>query len=463
MSIHQLLIVRKSPETRSTSLHWAIATALLIAVAVAIIWPMSNAAADTAENAITGRSAIGPRALADAVSPPINGHSNPPASVNPQASNDATLSALTISPKNIIGFASDRHSYEVGVASTVTQATVTATPNDPGASVSYSGTDADSNTAGHQVDLSAGRNTVTVTVTAEDTSTTKTYTVNVNQGVTDPLGWKASDDLDGLIAKGNEFPTGIWSNGTTMWVVDSGDAKLYAYNLDTKQRDADKDFDTLIADNNPSPSGIWSNGTTMWVADIGDDKLYADRMSDKARDASKDFDTLSAAGNNTPVGIWSNGTTMWVADTEDDKLYAYRMSDKGRDAGRDFNTLIAAGNGTPTGIWSNGTTMWVGDSEDDKLYSYNTPPPSDDATLSALTLSPKDIIGFASDRDSYEVGVASTVSQVTVAATANYAGASVVITPADADSVTTGHQVALSGGRNTVTITVTAEDTTTTA
>ena len=75
------------------------------------------------------------------------------------ASTDATLSALTVSPKDITGFATDRSTrYEVGVASTVTQATITETTNDSAATVGYSTTDADDSTSGHQVDLSAGRN-----------------------------------------------------------------------------------------------------------------------------------------------------------------------------------------------------------------------------------------------------------------------------------------------------------------
>ena len=118
-----------------------------------------------------------------------------------------------------------------------------------------------------------------------------------------------------------------------------------------KTRDSSGDFDTLEAANNGIPSGIWSNGNTMWVADPGDDKIYAYRMADKQRDASKDFDTLSAAGNHNTAGIWSDGATMWVADPDDDKLYAYRMSDKTRDASKDFNTLDAE-NVFAYGIWS---------------------------------------------------------------------------------------------------------------
>ena len=194
-------------------------------------------------------------------------------------SDDTTLSALTVSPKDIIGFAAGRTSYEVGVASTVTTATVAATANNAFATVGYSGTDA-SSAAGHQVDLNAGQNAVTVTVTAEDT-TTQEYTVNINRGVTDSYGWKAADDLDGLIAASNGSPYGIWANSTTMWVADSFDKKIYAYNLSTKAHDASKDFNTLSAAGNDNPSGIWSDGQTMWVSDIGDKKLYAYRMSDK--------------------------------------------------------------------------------------------------------------------------------------------------------------------------------------
>ena len=98
-----------------------------------------------------------------------------------------------------IGFASDRTSYQVGVASTVAIATVTPTVNHPGAGVAYTPDDADDVTPGHQVDLSEGRNPVTITVTAEDGST-QDYTVSVNRGVTTGFGWNAEHDLDGIIA-----------------------------------------------------------------------------------------------------------------------------------------------------------------------------------------------------------------------------------------------------------------------
>ena len=298
-------------------------------------------------------------------------------------STDATLSALTVSPKDLIGFTADRTSYEVGVASTVTQATITATKSHSAATVAYSTTDAETS-AGHQVNLSAGRNEVTITVTAEDTTTTGTYTVSINRGVTAVFGWKASDDFDGLITAENNGPRGTWSDGTTIWVADGADIKLYAYNLGTKAHDASKDFDTLDAAENKNPWGIWSDGTTMWVADYGDSKVYAYNLTTKARDASKDFDTLLYA-----TGIWSDGTTMWVANQLPARIYAYDMGTKARDAGKDFDTLEAAGNSYPNGIWSNNITMWVTESEEEgneKLYAYNMASKARDADKDFNTL-----------------------------------------------------------------------------
>ena len=189
-------------------------------------------------------------------------------------------------------------------------------------------------------------------------------------------------DFDTLNAAGNVYLEGIWSDGVTMWVADDND-KLYAYDMTTKAHIPNSDFNTLSAAGNNGPEGIWSDGKTMWVADhngyadaTDGDKLYAYDMATKARVPSKDFDTLNAAGNNWPIGIWSDGITMWVSDWDDDKLYAYDMATKARVPSKDFNTLIAAGNNAPEGIWSDGTTMWVRDDADSMIYAYHMPPSS---------------------------------------------------------------------------------------
>ena len=62
-------------------------------------------------------------------------------------------------------------------------------------------------------------------------------------------------------------------------------------------------------------------GTPLWVVDWRDAKLYAYSMSDRSRDAGKDF-ALDADDQSTE-GLWSVGNTMWVASRDDGRLYAY--------------------------------------------------------------------------------------------------------------------------------------------
>ena len=205
-------------------------------------------------------------------------------------STDATLSRLTVDRAAVPGLDANRtRAYEFGVAHDVEQVTIGATTTSSHATVEYSGTDANGNLGGHQIDLSEGVNEVTVTVTSESTSVTKDYVLRVNRGSGDAREWKAADDIDTLITAGNTRPFGIWSNGTTMWVADFQDDKLYAYWLSSGARNSGR----TSTSTRPTPTrGIWSNGTTMWVAD-SDDTLYAYTLSTGDRDTSKEFDLHS--------------------------------------------------------------------------------------------------------------------------------------------------------------------------
>ena len=428
-----------------------------------------------------------------------------------QPATDATLSSLTVDGAAVPGLDADRtEAYEFGVAHDVAQVTVAAVPTDSGASAAYSVSDADGVTEGHQIDLSRGRNEVTVTVTAQDPTVTKTYVLRVNRGYSDLYEWKAVDDVDSLITAGNTDPAGVWSDGTTLWVADSADDKLYAYTLSTKARNSDSDIDLDSA--NGDAAGVWSDGTTLWVADSADDKLYAYTLSTKARNSDSDIDLDSANGD--AAGVWSDGTTLWVADSADDKAYAYTLSTKARNSGSDIDLSLGTIT-SPHGLWSDDTTLWVSgtvsasaaaveaytlsskardSSKDfdashlasvpvtgetflwgrgstmwmsapasDKVYSFNVAPPSTDATLSSLTVDGAAVPGLDADRtEAYEFGVAHDVAQVTVAAVPSDSEASAAYSVEDADDVAEGLQIDLSRGRNEVTVTVTAENPTVT-
>ena len=178
---------------------------------------------------------------------------------------------------------------------------------------------------------------------------------------------RASTDLDFT----NSDPItseGIWSDGVTLWEVDSFNQKIFSYNLNSKV-DADKDFNSLYSAGNHAPTGIWSNGDIMWVADQDDNTIYAYHLASRERHSSHDFGTnLNDAGNEDPHGLWSDGTTMWVSDKDDGKVYAFNLANKTYDATKDID--LDNNNTDPTGIWSNGFTFWVADYRDYKIYAY---------------------------------------------------------------------------------------------
>ena len=273
------------------------------------------------------------------------------------------LMSLVVAPRDIDGFDPEVTDYMVGVASTVTQATITATPAYEDATVAIDGTAVTAGSA-HAVDLSAGLNTFEVVVTSADNDQA-TYTVYIGRGTTDQGGWKAGDDLDTLRAAGNTEPSGIWSNGTTIWIADVSTAKLYAYSQADGARDGDKDI--ALGGAMMAPTGVWSDGATIWVIGPVEMTLFAYTLGSGARDPDSDISLGSDLM--LPVDMWSDGVTMWVLDSLVDKLYAYTLSGGARDTDKDID--LAGEDAAPLGVWSNGTTIWVTDRGDRKVYAFN--------------------------------------------------------------------------------------------
>ncbi len=298
------------------------------------------------------------------------------------AASDTSIGVLTVNGEDVAGLHPDEIDHQHGVASSVTQATVLAKPTNRFAELVFDGTDADAETDGFQVNLAAGENTLAIIVNAPNDDG-EGHTLSINRGVGADFGWRAVDDLDGVMTvAGNSRPTALWGNRTTFWVGDSSTARLYAYDRESKTRDPGKDFTGLQDAGNTAPWGIWSDGATMWVSDATDSKIYAYSMETKDRDSDKDFDTLYTAGNQTPYALWSDEVTMWVADTFDNKLYAYSMETKDPDSDRDFDSV----NQFPRGLWSDGVTMWVSDWSENKIYAYDmeTKAPDPDKNFNTL-------------------------------------------------------------------------------
>ncbi len=280
------------------------------------------------------------------------------------ASTDATLSALSLSGLSLNeAFAPDTTAYTADADASVAGTRVSAVARHSSATVDVSPGDAEGAEPGHQVSLEGGETVITVTVTAQDGATTKQYTITITRAQPEPVVPPAGFELAAL----NSDPAAIWSDGATMWVVDTDDDKLYAYSLADGSHEESSDID--LAAGNEHPAAIWSDGATMWVLDTDDDKLYAYTAATGKRKVRKDI-TLAGV-NGSPRGIWSDGTTMWVVDYRDEVMYAYVLATDARDASKDTSLHSDSDPAVHLDAWADDTAYWVVDWLSQKIYAHS--------------------------------------------------------------------------------------------
>ena len=181
--------------------------------------------------------------------------------------------------------------------------------------------------------------------------------------------WTVKHDIEAL-AGGNAAPTGLWSDGVTVWIADNGqgaDDEVYAYNAATGARAADREF--ALDPTNRAPRGFWSDGETVWISDSGRDRLFAYDLAGGGRLEEREI--ILADGNENPRGIWSGEGVMWVLDGRSRALFAYDLA-SGRLLAR---YELDSRNSDPRGIWSDGTTVWVSDHGAKILFAYRLPAP----------------------------------------------------------------------------------------
>ena len=394
---------------------------------------------------------------------------------NTAAATDAALSALSLTSVTLSPtFAAGTTTYTADVVRTVTSTTLTFTTADTRAQASITpATDADPNTDGHQVTLSPGPNTITVTVTAEDGVTTATYTVTVDRDATAPslssatvngtqLVLSFDETLDtslspapsdfSVTVTAGQGPTEVASSVTVNLVTVSGT------NVTLTLAAATVSGDIVSVTYTKGTNAIRDNadnevaGFTETVTN-----LLTPSLSSATVDGNEIVLTFEPALGSAPaVGDFS----VSVTDSATNQASTPTVSTVTMSAGVVTLTLASPVRASDT-VAATYTDDDAGFT--DKPVTNNTAAATD-ATLTALsltsvTLSP----AFAAGTTTYTADVASTVTSTTLTFTTADTRAQVSVTPAtDADANTEGHQVALSPGPNTITVTVTAEDAVTT-
>ena len=138
---------------------------------------------------------------------------------------------------------------------------------------------------------------------------------------------------DVTLAAANNNPQGLWCDGSHLWVAEDNNnltSKIFVYQRSDGSHVSAMDIgaSTLSPStdgtvNNNDQRGLWSNGTTLFVVDDGDDKIYGYRLSDRTRDDAKNL--ALGDGNTHPQGLWFDGRVLWVVDSSDNRVYAYDL------------------------------------------------------------------------------------------------------------------------------------------
>ena len=296
---------------------------------------------------------------------------------------------------------------------------------------------------------------------------------------------------------------GIWSDGTTLWALDT-DGTLRAYNLSDGSEitgwsvdlSPDGYYDTREV---YEPRGIWSDGDTLWVTgkdDADNAKGFAFELPkgcNSCRKSSLDFEL--SGDNDNPWGITGNDDTWWVTEVGEDgwtadtrKIYAYNRSDGSRDTDKDIDLLQLTTTHLQQlyyGLAATDTIMYVAEYITGRVYSFNMPGVSgrvapslisSDATLSGLSLRTHMALSdtalydpfssqqtqFSSGQTQYRAYVEPDDASITVTATPNPSAQGAVVKVGG--TTTANGVVALNEGTNgmpgvtTIRIEVTAQD-----
>ena len=389
-----------------------------------------------------------------------------PGWMRPVLSSDASVSGYILeiegeTPRQL----SQQSAFRIKVGHDVTGATLRVSLSHPSATFTITPADADPNTDGHQLAFAVGDNTVVVRVRAEN-RWSRSYNWFIIERPPDPLSvaWLTSLSLDGAALEPSF--QGAQTDYEASWTADADRVTVTA---EATHAEATMTITPADADDQAEGHQVaLASGADTWIrvhvtsADGTDTREYSVRVYDDR------VHWLSVG--HVPITLEQGKTryTMNVPEEITEVAIGY-----GRRTGAEPGFVAGSGDaareiighqvGLATGTTEVPVRLRGRFGTNDTAYSLaitrQTPAATADAKLSALSIDVGTAITFDPLVSWYWVSdIGDTPQSATVSATAAQTGATVTISPADADPETDGHQVAFSGKRLRVVVSVTSSD-----
>ena len=382
-----------------------------------------------------------------------------------------TISSGTLSPQ----FSSSDITYTASVDNSVTQVTVTPTASDSSAAITVNGNTVTSGTGHIVIGLIAGEpNTVTVIVTAQD-STTKTYTITLTRAAS----LSDNADLGGLtISSGTLSPQFSSSDITYTASVDNSVTQV------TVTPTASDSSAAITVNGNTVTSGTGHIVTSLTVGEPNTVTVIV-----TAQDSTTKTYTItltraaSLSGNADLGGLTISSGTLSPQFSSSDITYTASVDNSVTQvtvtptASDSSAAITVNGNDVISGTGHIVTSLTVGEpntvtvivtAQDSTTKTYTitltrAASLSDNADLGSLTISSGTLSPqFSSSDITYTASVDNSVTQVTVTPTASDSSATITV---NGNTVTSGNGYIVTsltvGEPNTVTVIVTAQDSTT--
>ena len=158
----------------------------------------------------------------------------------------------------------------------------------------------------------------------------------------------------------NHNSTGFTTDGTSFWVLDKIEKKVFRYDLNGTSGVGHDLQDPPGNDDLGHLEGITTDGLSLWVLDK-DEGVF--RYSTTGQFREKSF-TLKSENSNA-AGITTDGSSFWVVDRAKDEVFRYTM------AGILLSSFsVAPSINQPQGIATDGTNIWVVEKQPDRIYPF---------------------------------------------------------------------------------------------